>query len=308
MDEFRMSLGEKIQLLRKKSFLSQKDLGEGICSQAFISQIEQGKIAVSAEVLYQLSVKLGVDTNYFFEQSDSERKDYIEDVIMLARGYIHNRDYDTLAGLIKSEENSPLLKQKRYRQFIIWNKSIIALHVEKNPQMALRLAEEALNMKETSSNTYSLREIEILITKGNILIELKRIKHAITTFETAKMHIHSTIHTYSHNIYIRLFFNLARAYYSNEQYEDSLSTTVQGISYCKQQKSTYGLGELYYQKAMCMEKHGKYQLAAENYLISKFIFKLNKDDHLSAKADSSFEDLLQEHEGLNKEHDIFSLL
>ncbi len=65
MEEFRKTLGEKIQFLRKNSFMSQKDLGEGICTQAFISQIEQGKIAVSAEVLYQLSKKLGVDTSYF---------------------------------------------------------------------------------------------------------------------------------------------------------------------------------------------------------------------------------------------------
>jgi transcriptional regulator with XRE-family HTH domain len=308
MEDFRKNLGEKIQMLRKNSFLSQKKLGEGICTQAFISQIEQGKIAVSAEVLYQLSIKLGVDTNYFFEQTDSQRNDYIEDVITLSRRYIHRREYNKLAELIKTEENSPLLKQQKYRQFICWNKSIIFLHVEKDPHAALSLIDEALEMKETSTNTYSLREIEILITKGNILIELNEIKQAITIFETAKMYIHSSIPLSSPNVYIRLFFNLSRAYYSDEQYEESLQTSSQGVSYCKQQKSTYGLGELFYQQAMCLEKLNKFSQAAEKYLMSKLIFKLNGDNHLSVTAEQSYNDLLLKHEELDEEHDIFRLL
>ncbi len=121
------------------------------------------------------------------------------------------------------------------------------------------------------------------------------------------MYINSSIPTSSPKIYTRLFFNLGE-HYLNKQYENSLSTSVQGILYCKQQKSTYGLGELYYQKAMCMEKLETYSSAAENYLISKFIFKLNEDDHLSEKAASSFDDLIKEHEAINQHLDIFSLL
>jgi transcriptional regulator with XRE-family HTH domain len=70
-------IGKKIKELRKIVGLTQSELAEEICTQALISRIEKGDIYPSATAIYQISKKLGVDVNYFFEIGTTPRLDYI---------------------------------------------------------------------------------------------------------------------------------------------------------------------------------------------------------------------------------------
>ncbi|WP_406686207.1 helix-turn-helix domain-containing protein, partial [Rossellomorea vietnamensis] len=60
-------IGKKIKELRQEVNITQGELAEGICTQALISRIEKGETDPNATALYQISKRLGVDVNYFFE-------------------------------------------------------------------------------------------------------------------------------------------------------------------------------------------------------------------------------------------------
>ena len=51
-------IGEQIKSLRKKAKLTQKALAEGIITRSYLSQIEQGAVQPTYEVLEKFSEKL----------------------------------------------------------------------------------------------------------------------------------------------------------------------------------------------------------------------------------------------------------
>ena len=53
-------IGEKLKFFRQLNGLSQKEMSTGICSQAEISKIENGKAIPTVELLQQIAYKLDV--------------------------------------------------------------------------------------------------------------------------------------------------------------------------------------------------------------------------------------------------------
>lgn len=107
------SLGQAIRELRQKMGLSQKELASGICNQAQISNIEKNNYTPSAMLLNQISTKLGVDMNYFFEMQESYKIEYISNSKKYIRQLVRNRDYENLYFTILSEKNIHTIKRKK---------------------------------------------------------------------------------------------------------------------------------------------------------------------------------------------------
>ena len=59
-------VGKEIRRLRRSLGLTQKELCKNICDQSMLSKIEKGETFPSANILYQLSVRLKVSMEYFF--------------------------------------------------------------------------------------------------------------------------------------------------------------------------------------------------------------------------------------------------
>ena len=60
------AIGNKLKQLRKQRGFTQKELANGICTQAMISNFEKGDSSPSSLVLFQLAERLQVDINDFF--------------------------------------------------------------------------------------------------------------------------------------------------------------------------------------------------------------------------------------------------
>ncbi|MDA6131262.1 helix-turn-helix transcriptional regulator, partial [Escherichia coli] len=58
---YHMIEGEIIKFYRKKAGLTQEQLGFGICTLSYISKIERGHTACSAEIIELLSERLHLD-------------------------------------------------------------------------------------------------------------------------------------------------------------------------------------------------------------------------------------------------------
>lgn len=59
-------VGMEIRRLRKSMGLTQADLCNNICDQSMLSKIEKGETFPSANILYQLSLRLDVKMEHFF--------------------------------------------------------------------------------------------------------------------------------------------------------------------------------------------------------------------------------------------------
>lgn len=71
-------IGQKIKDRREYLNLSQRELAEGLCTQALISKIEQGKIKPSSKIIQQLSNRLQVPTSYFFRENSNHKSSDIQ--------------------------------------------------------------------------------------------------------------------------------------------------------------------------------------------------------------------------------------
>src|SRR5690554_6935845 len=105
--------------------MTQKELCEGICTQAYISKIENGSLAIAADILFMIAERLGVDVNYFYDTAAPERMDYSLEVEVQARELVIHDDYKALEQMINKEEQTPLMKNRRFKQFILWHKALV---------------------------------------------------------------------------------------------------------------------------------------------------------------------------------------
>ena len=94
--------------------MTQKELCDGICTQAYISKIENGSLAIAADILFKISERLGVDVNYFYDTTFPERMDYSLEVEIQARELVIQDNYTALKRLIEKEEQTPLYENRRY--------------------------------------------------------------------------------------------------------------------------------------------------------------------------------------------------
>lgn len=80
------SLGHRIRRLRKGKGLTQEELASGICSKAFVSQVERDLCQPSLKTLTRIAHRLGVDVTELIgiarreslQQRPAEKSDYVD--------------------------------------------------------------------------------------------------------------------------------------------------------------------------------------------------------------------------------------
>lgn len=245
-----IDIGKVIKNLRKFSNMSQKDLAEGICTQAHISKIENSNEVPSAILLYQLAKKLGVDMNYFFDIAENPRLDYIRDVYHLIRYYIRERDYEAVHNIIKAEQKNPLFFSTEHKQFFLWHEAICEFYLNKNDTKSIEKLNFALRLTYYSRNRLMKeREIEISNSIAILYKEKGDYDEAITLYNSLLEHIRLIENPRDLTIRLRIEYGLGKAYTDIGEYEKSLDICKKGISYALKNEVLYLLGELYYQCA-----------------------------------------------------------
>lgn len=250
MDHFSIQLGERIKDLRKYIKMTQKELAESICSQAFISQIESGEIGPSSEILYKISQRLGVDVNYFFDSLSSPNLEYVNETFVLIRTYIQERDYESLYRLIKLEKNNPLFQTELNRQFLTWHEGVCIYYLKNDYENAQELFEKALRITNITNKVYTERELEILLSEAIIYSEIKDYDKAVLHFKKVEKAIKQLPVFNDFKILIRFYFNYSRCLSSKKEYLESIILGKKGMRVCKLNSSFYALGELYFQTAV----------------------------------------------------------
>ncbi|GLB60215.1 helix-turn-helix transcriptional regulator [Cytobacillus sp. NCCP-133] len=239
------AIGGKIKELRKLLGLSQKELAEGICTQAQISKIEKGDVYPYASTLYLISQRLGVDVNYFFDIGTTPRLDYVKEVsrqLVIARRKL---DYEEVKQIVQTEEKNPLFSQNRRNfQLLLWHKGIYIYHMTNNVKKAISLFEEAIGL--THDKIWTERELEILISKGIIYFEEGHLEIALQLYELAQEQLNHLPHIQDGTIKTRLYYNIARVLTRLGRYSRSITYCKEAIDWCIENEDLFLLAELHY--------------------------------------------------------------
>jgi transcriptional regulator with XRE-family HTH domain len=272
------AIGTKIRELRKDVGLTQGELADGICTQALISRIEKGDIYPSAATLYQISKKLGVDVNYFFEIGSTPRLDYVKEVERQLRKLRIKLKYNEMMEVIKVEETNPLFyKDSTNLQLLYWHKSIYLFEIKKDDENAKALLKEAYNLTATQKKALTEREIEILLTLGVFEFNLKNHDQSMEYYEKVKTALSTIEHLNDKSIKTRLLYNIARSLTRMGEYEKSRKYCVEAVRWCVEEEHLWGLGELYYHIGYNYEQEGKIETALPYIEKSMIIFEMRNN-------------------------------
>lgn len=272
-------IGKKVKELRKTVGLTQAELSEGICTQALISQIEKGLVYPSAQALYEISIKLGVDINYFFEVGATPRLDYVQEVERQFRRIRRKNQYREIREIVKVEEKNPLFQSNSENmQLLLWNKGIYLYEVEHQVEKAMRTLDEALHLTRITKKAFSEREIEILLTKGSIYAVEGNLEASLNEYSKVQKDLMSNRHLADKAIKTRFLYNISRIMTRLGKYEESTEHCLEGVRWCIEQENSHLLAELHYHIGYNYELQEDYEEAARFVEDAIKIFDIQHDD------------------------------
>ncbi|GAA0501190.1 helix-turn-helix domain-containing protein [Salinibacillus aidingensis] len=275
------NIGEKIKDLREFYGISQKDLCKGICSQAYISRLEKGEINVSADLLFMLSRRLGIEVNFFFENYKSSRSEYVSVTMDEIRDAIQDRDYKHVDEIVELELSNPLFKDNlEGRQFLLWHKGICKYELGKSVERAMFYIDEALSCSLTTNKNYSQREIEILLTKAIILHNTKQYKSSKDIYLELLSALNKNIYITDEKIFVKSYYNFTRLLVDLKEFDEAIKNAKSGLRHAKKNELLFLQGDLYFQIGRCYELMNDYNAAQENYQLSSHCFYLSEHTEL----------------------------
>jgi transcriptional regulator with XRE-family HTH domain len=291
-------IGKKIKELRKVVGLTQGELAEGICTQALISRIEKGDIYPSATSLYQISKKLGVDVNYFFEIGLTPRLDYVREVERQLKKLRVKLKYDEILEIVKTEEKNPLfLKDETNLQLLYWHKGIYVNEVEKNKDEALILLERALSLTYNTKKAMSEREMNIMISMGILEFSRRNHERALEIYEDVNAALTYNDQLSDKSIKTRLLYNIARVLTRLGNYHESTRYCEEGIRWIIEEENLYGFAQLNYHIGYNLELEEKYGEALPYLVKAAMLFDIQYNTTLSAFIEGKIEELKEKIEG-----------
>jgi tetratricopeptide (TPR) repeat protein len=286
-------VGMKMRDLRKIADLTQGELAEGICTQALISRMEKGDIYPSAAALYQISKKLGVDVNYFFEIGSTPRLDYIREVERLLRKLRVKLLYEDILAIVKVEEKNPLFMNDNYNsQLLLWHRGIYVQEVEKDPEKALSILEEALMLTYDEKKLISEREMTISISMGIIEFSRGNYEESMNVYEKVRKAIHLTTQLQDKAIKTRLLYNIARILTRLGQYKESIEHCEAALRWNIEEENLYGFAQLNYHIGYNLELQGLYQDALSYLEKAALLFEIQSNHKLVSFIASKKQELL----------------
>ncbi|MFS1511523.1 helix-turn-helix domain-containing protein [Chengkuizengella sp. SCS-71B] len=243
-----INIGQKIREIRLKMNITQKQLCDGICTQANLSRIENGICLPSSYIIQQFSERLGIDSSYLLTNNQELQQDYIDEFYTVVRRHLTNREYESVLKMVQKEEKNPIFSNIKHQQYLFLYKGLCIFYLHKKYNKAIEFIDHALSLRDPHG-FYNEVEIEILITKAMILYDHGDPKASITLYKKIITIINEKKELNNKLIYNRVYYNYTRVLVDEKQFREALKICTRGISYCKRFYSMYYLADLYLHKA-----------------------------------------------------------
>ena len=249
MDQFTSpQIGLALRRLRKKHNLTQKDLANGICSQAEISKIESGTHSPTVDLLYALSRRLQVPITLFLNQEHHLDSIKIIDDELLTK--FQNKDYTAIYNESK-KKLAILQKDEELHSLYSYYLHLSAYRMERIDYRTCIVEMQRLSEKYVTFYYSPKMLIRIKSAIATIYYEKKNYLHGLKVYEELL-----SLSLDSDELLvekIRLLYNISKVLVAKNRPEEALKYIEDGIEQSLRFKDMSLLGQLYYQKAYALE-------------------------------------------------------
>lgn len=260
-------IGEEVKSKRLKRGLTQKELAENICTQATISNLENGASVPTISILLKLAERLNIEFNSIYDYAlDAEHKNnpVFKEVRELCSKVRHKEAFELLESSIKKEELETIYDWKLYYYFM----GITSLMGKESPTDAIYYFNQVLD----SEIERSIDFLHVSATNGiGIAYDLQNeYDKALTYFERSLEQLDelfTLIDTINESPEIaKIYYNTAKFYSKIGDYSKSMNLCNLGIRLLKNEGLAYYVDFLTYEKAFNLMKLGKKDEAIKSYL------------------------------------------
>jgi transcriptional regulator with XRE-family HTH domain len=237
-----VSIGYEIKRLRKEKKITQADLCEGICSQAEISKVENGKNSPTIDLLQQVAKRLKVPLSMLFQ--DHLRSDVFQSYDEQLADLLRTNQYvDALKlseHVLSTTEYEQVRNLARYYQVIVQERSG-QIHYLK----AVQSLERLLNKEQLWFESATLY-LRIQMGMANLYVEHGDFELADDLFQNLIQAKYETIEL--KKVRIKILYNYGQQLSLQKKYLVGLKITEQGIQESLQLEDGHFLGHFYFQR------------------------------------------------------------
>lgn len=237
-------IGVNLKKYRLQKGFSQKELCEGLCSQAEVSKIENGLNSPTVELLQQLAMRLQIPITLLFQEHLKEE-------------YLFHFD-QTLTLLVREEKYEEALKIiNEASTDVIYETRIIKVYLK----TVIELKQKLIDFRTAASILSSLIDKEDIWSSS---VELfVRIKMAIANMYSEQYQFHLTEVVYEElerklesfqsitflNTLLKIYYNHCQVLSNQGKYEESIQIANKGYNLCLAHNNSFLFGHFYYQLA-----------------------------------------------------------
>lgn len=275
-------LGERLKHRRLELNLTQRELSEGICKQSQISRIENQNYDPSASILKELSNRLNVSMDYFFNTQLEADNSVLKSFKEIADDALAHRDFNRLDYCLTLElDKKKTITLEEDLVYLEWIKAIIEFNVQKDFEKAITMMENLCKRIKTYNEYY----LDFFNTLALFYFECDKIENYKKLYKFLMEEIYKVDMTKQNNILkvIKIRYNYARILVKNKVIKEALDEILETIEICKQNSSFYLLAELY----CLLSNIGDEFLSEEDIIMyyeqAKFLYKLLGNEKMYLK-------------------------
>lgn len=260
-------IGEEVKSKRLKSGLTQSQLAENICTQATISNLENGASVPTISILLKLAKRLNIEFSNIYDytlNNENKNNPIFKEVRELCSKVKHKEALELLETRIKFDELETIYDRKLYYYFM----GITSLMSKKNSNDSIYYFNQVLDSEVERSIDF----LDVSATNGiGIAYDLQNESDKALTYFDRSLdqldELFTLIDTINESPEIaKIYYNTAKFYSKIGEYSKSVNLCNLGIRLLKNEGLSYYLDFLTYEKAFNLMKLGKKEESIRSYL------------------------------------------
>lgn len=268
MNSLPVSIGNEIKRIRKQKKMTQKELCEGICSQAEISKIENGRNSPTIDLLQQIAKRLRIPMSMLFR--DQYKSEQFRECDRLLNGLFRSQQFDELMNQIEQIRSRSTVKEilllLKYFE-IVCNERTKKVDFRTSISHLVRLTDTAEVWFE-SPQMY----LRIKMAIANFYFENKQFVHSENVYEEILNLNFDTIELKKTRI--KIMYNHAQQLSFQKNYEKGLNVVATGIKESLALDDASFLGHFYFQRGYFTKKtNGDIKDVKRDFTLSYSLFK-----------------------------------
>jgi len=251
------AFGKLIKDFRTQLGITQKQLAEGICTPGYIYRIEKGERTPSAELIEQISMRLGIDLVDYLSLSQYESPSFVKCIMTSIVNLRQKEEYEKLGELLDSIKNHEDFQLGEALQFYLWNRGVVEYESNSNYKKAKELFIKAMNVTrdfnlKKDMNLNFMTRTELKVINALIILLYQHEEKNLATTIAKKILDDDSVYFRRKNSdpIIPLLLNYSNMLSIEGNYHESLNYLIKARNFLIANDDLYTLSQIYYHIAM----------------------------------------------------------